>query len=169
MTDETPFEDRHRCRASYRPFGGIADGLVRLDEALSAIERARASGDAIRTRLQLAEDSTVLVEGSAPYTTLYGTNSDAVAVTDESAFRPLCDLSAFWRIWRPPAALLGPADRQWLADRGLARDPAPPLPARWHREHGWRDMPAERLPDIVAATRAAAHAARDAKRQKGAA
>ena len=155
-------------RTSYRPFAGATDALVELDTLLVDIERATGGPPDHRPIVRLPSGRAVIVEPGAPYTTLSVTPDDIDAA---STIRPLIDLSEFWRVWRPPAALVDPRDRAWLARHDLDRDPAPPLPARWDERRGWRDVPAGRLGDLVADVRTAAEriAKRDARRKKGAA
>lgn len=174
MTQEMTGQPRHRCRSSYRTLGEVADALRSLDEKLTAVERAiarPAGADDARWRLRIADGRTVLVEGGAPYTTLYVTPPDATPPSEEAPLRPAIDLPAFWRLWRPPLALVGPRDRRWLTRRGLAGDPAPPLPARYERHDGWRDFPAASVPDLtdVVARTADALSEGGSDRQKGAA
>jgi len=155
MTDQTG----HCCRCSYRAFDGAADNLRHLDRRLSALERAiaRCGGAADRRwRLSVTDDRTVLIEGGVPYTTLYLTPTSTLLGIDTRPLRPAVDLDRFTRLWRPPLALVGPQDRRWLADRGLADDPAPPLPTRYDDEHGWRDYPPDRLDELIRALRRAA-------------
>lgn len=152
-----PHETRHCCRSSYRPFDETTDDLRRLDDHLSAVERAvarRGRADDRRWRLRVAGDRTLLIEGGVPFTTLYLTTAELPA-TDAHPLRPTVDLDTFWRLWRPPIALVAPRERDWLARRDLADDPAPPLPARYDDEHGWRDYPPDRLDDLIRALRRA--------------
>ncbi|MFB6350321.1 MAG: hypothetical protein ABEN55_19455 [Bradymonadaceae bacterium] len=173
MIDELTDDARHRCQASYRPLAEVTDALARLDAQLTRVEQAIANstGADDRWRLPIAEDRTVLVEGGVPYTTVYVTTDPAARTAGSSILRPAIHLSRFWRLWRPPPALLGPAEREWLASRDLNEDPAPPLPARYDRRDGWRDFPAEQIAKLIGLVVRAADALSDGESepQKGAA
>ena len=156
-------------RTSYRSLAGATDALVELDTLLDDIEEATDRRRDHRPRLEPWSGGTAIVEPGGPYTTLYLTRDGDV--DGDATLRPLIDLSEFWRIWRPPTALVDPRDRAWLARRDLDRDPAPPLPARWNERDGWHDVSADRLRTLLVDVRAAAEVLSepDARRKKGAA
>lgn len=109
--------------------------------------------------LELPDEKLAVVEPGAPMVTVYLAPSEALAGDDRNRLAPLCDLERFWRIWRPPVEYLHPRDRTWLATCGEGpAEAAPPVPARYTAEQGWRDPRPADLGPLTAALHQTVHA-----------
>jgi hypothetical protein len=136
------------------------DMLTAFDEAFIELEHTRrhAGTDEAAARrqsvLELPDEKLAVVEPGAPLVTVYLAPSDALPDSHRHGIAPLCDLERFWRIWRPPVEYLDPGDRAWLAgcDEPYA-DAAPPVPARYTADRGWRDPRPSDLGPLTATLR----------------
>jgi len=134
------------------------DTLEAFEEAFVDLEhtRRRAGADQSppvrQSVLELPDGTLAVVEPGGPLVTVYLAPSDALDCGDRSNLAPLCELERFWRIWRPPVEYLRPRDRAWLTtcdDRPV--DTAPPVPARYTAEQGWRDPRPSDLDPLITA------------------